>query len=127
MDVLFLATGPNGMKAALLFDEKMAMDKAMLTDLLPTKDEIVRFGLLDYRTIYFYDAYSTLEGSAGHISALLLSLGYKGRFVPYAFKTEFVPHGSLMDLYDAYSLSPEKVIEAVSNDFAAETEKDKRD
>ena len=127
MDVLFLATGPNGMKAALLFDEKMAMDKAMLTDLLPTKEEIVRFGLLDYRTIYFYDAYSTLEGSAGHISALLLSLGYKGRFVPYAFKTEFVPHGSLKDLYDGYSLSPEKVIEAVSNDFAAETEKDKRD
>lgn len=105
---LVLTTGPNGARLFRVLGEKKDYDFALLTDLNPSRDSLSLL-LSGYDRVFFYDSYSTLEGTAKTIGDVLAGIGRAVTYRAFAFDNVFVPHGSLKDLYSAYDLSPEQV------------------
>lgn len=74
------------------------IDKAILLDLLPD-DSLLDFrNICAYKRIYLYDPYSTLDGSASHLSDYLLRKGFKGKYIYYSFGRKFITFGKISDL-----------------------------
>jgi len=120
---LYLATGPLGKKALGLLPR---MDKALLTDLLPSKELLLSMGVLSYERIYFYDPYGVFTGTAETLESRLLELHYRGTFRAFTFPLDFYSFGQRDDFLSAARLLPSQVAEEISSEERKATEKEGR-
>lgn len=102
---LLLAVGPLGLEA--LEKTTCKADKALLVTLDPTSLPELK----KYKTIRLYDPYSTKDGVSLNIESLLFAMNYQGRYERKTLEREFVPFGSLDDLYKHCHLTIQDAIE----------------
>lgn len=122
----FIGVGPLGMQLAEKRKRYHRFDVFRLLDLLSEDSLFDSYNLLRYKRIFFYDPYSTKEGSASHIGSYLLRHSYKGKYYPKAFENKFVPVGQNEDLLKRNSLYPSDVLEDILDTCHRHRKKEKK-
>ncbi len=112
---LVLATGPNGARLLSLL-EGLPTDRAILLNLLPSEEELRRL-LEGYERVFFYDSYSTREGTDEFIASFLAREGRNVCYRSFSFPRTFVTHGDLPTLYQVYRLLPEQVAQSIRKEL----------
>ena len=109
-EVAVMGIGPAGRELyKLVANEKLDLTYIDPIYLYPIADEAVK-GLLGYKNILIYDAYSTKEGFADSLSAKLMELGYKGNIIVKAVPSEFIASDSLANQRSLGKLNPEEML-----------------
>lgn len=76
-------------------------------------DEKVISDLLDYQTIFIYDAYATEDGFINKLKVKLLNLSYKGNVVSFGVPLSFVKQATIKEQAEEFNLLPEQVYERI--------------
>lgn len=113
---LLLATGPNGARLITLAGE-LNCDKALLLDLVPGEEKWLSL-LSSYRRVFFYDSYSTAQGTAESLGNAIAHFGLPIECRSFSFSRKFVTHGDRASLYRENSLLPEQVLETIRKELA---------
>ncbi len=109
-ETLVLSVGVKGyaLSAKLAGEDVSA---ALLTSLLPSDEELEASIPENVKSVFFYDPYSTMEGSSRIIETYCLR--HSINFVSYSFGLDFYTYGKNEDLYKMYRMDVESVCEDI--------------
>ena len=104
-----IGVGPNVNKVQEIIEERKLNVKVIKAIYLKPLDLNMLKGLLDFKTIVIYDAYSTVNGFANVASSKLMELGFKGKVIVKAIPDTFVDQASVSEQEESFGLLPNQI------------------
>lgn len=98
---------------ALLAQKESNFDILKLNKIYPLSTDILK-ELANYNEIHFFEESVKKGGIAEHLSAILLQLGYKGKYKIHAINNKFVPQGKVSELLKDLKLDADGMIKATN-------------
>lgn len=90
------------------------MDTAVLLNLLPDNNILMKLDLLSYQNIYFYDPYSISDGTNSVLSEYLIKNDFRGKYYSFTLEKKFVTFGQIKDLYKQNELDVETIYNKIA-------------
>lgn len=112
-DIAIVGVGPLLRELQkMIQEEKLNVDLFNAIYIEPISDLIIS-QLEHYQTIVVYDPYSTQEGLCSILLNKLSARRFKGLFLPFCVKKEFVHQASINEQLEKYNLLPKQIVDEI--------------